>query len=89
MIEIQTFKLVCTCLSTRHMCTEIGASFSHEVSKFKGPLSSLNQFMVNESPSKMKKNARYFAPKALFVLKIFNKIFNFLPWLFCSCRKTT
>ena len=42
---------------------------------FKGALSGRRQFLVAESPLKMMKNAFYFTPKALFVLKIF----KFLP----------
>ena len=38
---------------------------------FKGTLSGLRQFLVNESPLKMMKNAFYFTLKALFILKIF------------------
>ena len=38
----------------------------------KGALSGPKQFLAAESPLKMMKNAFYFTPKALFVLKIFN-----------------
>ena len=38
---------------------------------FKGALSSLRQYLANENPLKMMKNAFYFTLKALFVLKIF------------------
>ena len=37
----------------------------------KGALSVLRQFLANESPLKMMKNAFCFTSKALFVLKIF------------------
>ena len=37
----------------------------------KGALSGLRKFLATESPLKMMKNAFYFTPKALFVLKIF------------------
>ena len=37
----------------------------------KGALSGLRQFLANESPSKMMKDAFYFTLKALSVLKIF------------------
>ena len=44
----------------------------HEfVIDFKGALSALRQFLVNESPLKMIKNAFYFSLKTLSVLKIF------------------
>ena len=46
--------------------------------KFKGALSNLRQFLANESPLKVMKNAFYFTLKGLFVLKIF----KFLCWLF-------
>ena len=39
--------------------------------KVKGALSGLRQFLTNESPLKMMKNAIYFTLKALFVLKMF------------------
>ena len=45
---------------------------------FKGALSGPRQFLANESPLKIMKNAFYFTLKALFVLKIF----KFLSWLF-------
>ena len=38
---------------------------------FKGTLSDLRQFLTNEIPLKMMKNAFYFTLKALFILKIF------------------
>ena len=38
---------------------------------FKGALAGLRQFLANESPLKMMKNAFYFTLKALLVLKIF------------------
>ena len=37
----------------------------------KGAFSGLRQFLVNESPLKMMKNAFYFISKAFFVLKTF------------------
>ena len=43
----------------------------------------LRQFLANESPLKMIKNAFYFTSKALFVLKIF----KFLSWLFGHVAK--
>ena len=46
--------------------------------ELKGVLSGLRQFLANESPLKMMKNAFYFTLKALFVLKLF----KFLSWLF-------
>ena len=39
--------------------------------RFNGALSGLRQFLTNESPLKMMKNAFYFILKALFVPKIF------------------
>ena len=42
-----------------------------EMVVIKGALSGLRQFLANESPLKVMKNAFYFASKALFVLKIF------------------
>ena len=50
----------------------------------KDALSGLRQFLPNESPLKMMKNAFYFTVKALFVLKIF----KFLAWLFGHVEKT-
>ena len=38
---------------------------------FKGALSGPRQFLATESPLEMMKNAFYFTPKALFVLKKF------------------
>ena len=46
-------------------------------SSFKGAFSGLRQFK-NESSLKMMKNAFYFTVKALFVLKIFKFVFDFL-----------
>ena len=46
-------------------------------SSFKGALSGQRQFK-NESSLKMMKNAFYFTVKALFVLKIFKFVFDFL-----------
>ena len=43
--------------------------FVHDFAK--GALSGLRQFLANESPLKIMKNAFYFISKALFVLKIF------------------
>ena len=40
------------------------------ISKIKGALSGLRQFLATGSPLKMMKNAFYFTRKALFVLKI-------------------
>ena len=37
----------------------------------KGALSGLRQFLTPENPLKRMKNAFYFTPKAIFVLKIF------------------
>ena len=39
--------------------------------RLEGALSGLRQFLANESPLKMMKNAFSFTSKALFVLKIF------------------
>ena len=39
--------------------------------ELKGALTGLSQILATESPLKMMKNAFYFTPKALFVLKIF------------------
>ena len=47
----------------------------------KGALSILRQFLTNESPLKMMKNAFYFTSKALFVLKIFKFCLDFLVLL--------
>ena len=49
------------------------ASYGHSINKwhFKGPLSSLRQFLRTESSLKMMKNAFYFMLKALFILEIF------------------
>ena len=44
----------------------------------KGALSGRSQFLASESPLKMIKNAFYFTLKALFVLKIFRFLSNFL-----------
>ena len=54
--------------------------FMHNV---KGASSSLRQFLANESPLKVTKNAFYFTLKALFVLKIF----MFLSWIFGQVYK--
>ena len=51
---------------TRNSC-----NLAKIVQLFKGAPSSLGQFLANESPLKMKKNAFYFNSKALSVLKIF------------------
>ena len=50
---------------------------------FKVALSGLRQFLANEAPLKMMKNAFYFTSKVLFVLKIF----KFLSWLFSHVAK--
>ena len=50
---------------------------------FKGALSDLRQYLANETPLKMMKNAFYFTLKALFVFKIF----KFLSWLFRHVEK--
>ena len=42
---------------------------------FKGALSGLRQFLANESPLKMMKNAFYLTLKPLYVLKIFKFLF--------------
>ena len=44
----------------------------------KGALSGRSQFLASESPLKMIKNAFYFTLEALFVLKIFKFLSNFL-----------
>ena len=49
----------------------------------KDTLSGLRQYLGNESPLKMMKNAFYFALNAFFVLKIF----RFLSWLFGHVEK--
>ena len=49
----------------------------------KGALSGLRQFLANESPLKLMKNAFYFTLKALFV----PKIFKFLSLLFGHVEK--
>ena len=53
------------------------------VTKFKGSLSGLRQFLAAESPLKMMKNDFDFTSKALSVLKIF----RFLFWLFGHVAK--
>ena len=45
---------------------------------FKGALSGLRYFLVNESPLKMMENAFYFTLKGLFPLKIFSFYLDFL-----------
>ena len=50
----------------------------------KGKLYGLRQFLINEIPLKLMKNAIYFTLKALSVLKIF----KFLSWLFGHVEKT-
>ena len=42
----------------------------------KGTLSGLTQFLANESPSEMMKNAFYFTIKALSILKIFTFLYK-------------
>ena len=55
----------------------------------KGALSSLRQFLANESPLKMMKNPFYFILKALPVLKNFNFYLEFLIMSKnCLIRKT-
>ena len=49
----------------------------------KGPMPCLRQFLTNENPLKMMKNAFYFMLKALFVLGII----AFLSWLFGYAEK--
>ena len=49
----------------------------------KGAVSGLWQFLTDESPLKMMKNAFYFTSKALLVLKIF----KILSWLFGHVAK--
>ena len=49
----------------------------------KGAVSGLWQFFADKSPLKVMKNAFYFTPKALLVLKIF----KILPWLFGHVAK--
>ena len=49
----------------------------------KGPIPCLRQFLTNENPLKMMKNAFYFMLKALFVLGII----TFLSWLFGYAEK--
>ena len=49
----------------------------------KGVFLGLGYIFATESPLKMMKNAFYFSPKPLFVLKIF----EFLPLLFCCVAK--
>ena len=55
------------------MCIAIVYKPGNDVVNFeiKGALSGLRQSLATESPLKMMKNAFYFTPKALFVLKIF------------------
>ena len=49
----------------------------------KSAFSDLRQFLANESPLKMMKNAVYFTSKAPFVLKVF----KFFRWLFRHVEK--
>ena len=49
----------------------------------KGPIPCLRQFLKNENPLKMMKNAFYFMLKTLFVLGII----TFLSWLFGYAEK--
>ena len=49
----------------------------------KGALAGLRQFLAVECSLKMMKNAFYFTPKALFILKIF----EFLLWVLCHVTK--
>ena len=50
----------------------ISVLFNLHICTFKGALSGLRQFLAAKSPLKMMKNAFYFTPKALSVLKTFN-----------------
>ena len=65
-------------------------SFLSKIQKFRKKrnrrrvLSGLKQFLANESPLKMKKNAFYFTSEAFFVLRIF----KFLPLLFGYVSKS-
>ena len=45
--------------------------FLSKLQLFKGPLSGLKQFLANESPLEMMKNAFYLSLRALLVLKLF------------------
>ena len=49
----------------------------------KGALYGLEQFLANENPLKIMKNALYFTLKTFFILKIF----QFFPWLFRHVEK--
>ena len=51
--------------------SDIARSILYKLDIIKGALSGLKQFLVNESPLEMMKNAFYITLKALFVLKIF------------------
>ena len=53
------------------MGPEIGMKEDLMLKDLKGALSGLRQFLVNENPLKIVKNAIYFTLKALFVFKIF------------------
>ena len=50
-------------------------SLKNHLSDLKGALSGLRQFLANESPLKMMKNAFYFTLISYFVLKIFKFLF--------------
>ena len=50
---------------------QMDEDLQQKIECFNGATSGLRQFLVNESPLKMLKNAFYFTLKALFVLKIF------------------
>ena len=57
--------------------------YSVTLRQIKGALSGLKQYLANESPLKMMKNAFYLTLTALFILNIF----KFLSWLFGHVEK--
>ena len=58
--------------------SDIARSILYKLGIIKGALSGLRQFLVNESPLEMMKDAFYFTLKALFVLKIFKFLSFFI-----------
>ena len=70
-------------LKQKQYFTQQRESPAREASVVKGALSDLRQFLANEIPLKMMKNAFYFTLKALFL----PKIFEFLSLLFDRVAK--
>ena len=69
-------KQACKCKNITKNIFQNVNSVLYTVNNITGGLSGLRQFLANEIPLEMMKNAFYFTSKALFVLEIF----KFLSW---------